>query len=174
MNEGSRCSTKYLLCKLLVKDDLTEREGRADARDLQEDVSDLFILEENLIDDVVGQRSDLYLHSLRSFKLFLSFDNFITCWPHLRKNLAHFLRKRVIHCSLIDVKAVLKHVRSESALGLLKQVNVFSKQVEQSVVLDPAEEQLVRDLKVLALLKNISVESNHLINVLFRVVPEEA
>ena len=78
------------------------------------------------------------------------------------------------HCSLIDVKAVLKHIRSESVLGLFKQVYVVSKQVEQSVVFDPADEQLEWDWKVLALLKNIVVECDHLINVLFRVVPEEA
>ena len=80
----------------------------------------------------------------------------------------------MIYCSIIDVNAVLKHVRSEYAIDLLKQVNFFSKQVEQSVVLDPAEEQLVWDCKFLALLNNTFMKSNHLINVLLRVVPEEA
>ena len=81
----------------------------------------------------------------------------------------------MINRSLIDVKVVIKQVRrSEFALGLFKQVNFFSKQVEQSVVFDPAEEQLVCDFKVLALLKNIVVKYDHIINVLLRIVPEKA
>ena len=59
LNESRRCSTKYILCKLLVKDDFTEREGRADGGDLQEDVSGLFMIEDNMINDFVGQKSDL-------------------------------------------------------------------------------------------------------------------
>ena len=58
LNEGRRCSTKYILCKLLVKDDFTEREGRADGGDLQEDVSSLFTLADNMINYFVGQQSD--------------------------------------------------------------------------------------------------------------------
>ena len=98
---------------MLVKDDFTEREGRADAGDLQEDVSDPFIPVDNLIDDIAGQYSDLHLHALRLFKFLLFEDNWITCWSQLSENLAHFLRKRVINCSLIDVKAVVKRVIGE-------------------------------------------------------------
>ena len=58
LNEGRRCSTKYILCKLLVKNDFTEREGRADGGDLKEDISNLFTLADNLINDFVGQQSD--------------------------------------------------------------------------------------------------------------------
>ena len=80
----------------------------------------------------------------------------------------------MIHQLIIDVKAVLKYFDSEFVLDLLKQVNVFSKQVEQSVIIDSLYEQLVCDRKDLAPLKNCIVEIDHLIDVLLRVVPEEA
>ena len=130
-----------------------------------------------MIDDFVSQQSSTFLNCLFISKFSLSlyfFNNFISCWSHLRKNLAHLFRERVIHCSFIDFKAVLKHVRSNLFIDLLKQVNVFSVQVEQSVVLYPAEEQLLWNYKVLVHIKNIVVKSYHLINVLLRVVPEEA